>query len=70
MLKQEFINRFKEEKLDIGEYIIIIDKISDAPLVLGCAFDEGKWKVYKTGERGGHYVIKEFDNEHEAFDYF
>ena len=70
MTKEEFLNRIENEKLDIGEYIIILDKISNASLVLGCAFDEGKWKVYKTRERGGHYIIKEFDHEHEAFDYF
>lgn len=70
MTKEEFLNRIENEKLNIGEYIIILDKISNASLVLGCAFDEGKWKVYKTRERGGHYIIKEFVNEHEAFDYF
>jgi len=70
MTKEEFLNRIENEKLDIGEYIIILDKISNASLVLGCAFDEGKWKVYKTRERGGHYIIKEFVNENEAFDYF
>ena len=70
MTKEEFLNRIETEKLDIDEYIIILDKISNASLVLGCAFDEGKWKVYKTWERGGHYILKDFDNEHEAFDYF
>ena len=56
--------------MNVGEYIIVTESITDEYFVLGCAFDEGKWKVYKTGERGGHYIIKEFDNEHEAFDYF
>ena len=70
MTKEEFLDRIESEKLSIGEYIIILDKISDAPLVLGCVFDEGKWKIYKTWERGGHGIMKEFDNEHDAFDYF
>lgn len=70
MKKQEFLQRFESEKLNIGEYIIILDKISDAPLVLGCAYDQGVWKVYETRERGGHFVIKEIDNEKEAFEYF
>lgn len=25
------------------------------------------WKVYKTFERGGYYIIKEAQNESEAF---
>ncbi|MBL5769418.1 hypothetical protein B5V88_10835 [Heyndrickxia sporothermodurans] len=70
MTKQEFLKRFKSEKINIGEYKMILDKISDAPLVLGCAYDQGVWKVYETRERGGHFIIKEIDNEDEAFDYF
>jgi hypothetical protein len=41
MTKQEFLKRFKSEQLNIGEYIMILDKVSDAPLVLGCAYDQG-----------------------------
>ena len=70
MTKQEFLNKFESEKLKLGEYIIILDKISNAPLVIGCAFDQGMWKVYKTKERGGHYIIKETGSENEAFDFF
>ena len=71
MTKQEFLKRYREEKLTIGaEYMMILDKISDASLVVGCAYDQGVWKIYQTGERGGHYVIKEKDTEDEAFDYF
>lgn len=70
MNKEEFLKRFEEEGLNIGEYMLILDKISDAPLVLGCAYDEGVWKVYRTRERGGHFVVKKFDNENDAFDYF
>ncbi|TXC78486.1 hypothetical protein FS935_22750 [Metabacillus litoralis] len=70
MTKQEFLKRIESEKLNIGEYIIKLDKLSDAPLVLGCAFDQGVWKVYETRERGGHFIIKKIDNEDEAFDYF
>ena len=71
MTKQEFLKRYREEKLTIGAgYMMILDKISDASLVIGCAFDQGVWKIYKTGERTGHYVIKEFETENEAFDFF
>ena len=70
MTKEEFLKRFKEENINLGEYMLMLDKISDASLVLGCAYDEGVWKVYRTRERGGHFVIKEFNNENDAFDYF
>lgn len=69
MTKQEFEQRFNSENLNIGEFILILDKISDAPLVIGCAFDQGLWKVYKTKERGGHYVIIETKSEDEAFNF-
>ena len=30
----------------------------------------GKWKIFETRERGGHFIIKEVDHESEAFDLF
>ncbi|MGM9948718.1 MAG: hypothetical protein ACI33P_01265 [Lysinibacillus sp.] len=70
MTKQEFLEKFETEKLNIGEYIMVLDSVTDEPLVMGCAYDQGKWKVYKTKERGGHYIIKETDSESEAFNLF
>jgi hypothetical protein len=71
MTKQEFLQRYKDEKLNIGdEYLMVLDAITDEPLVLGCVYDQGKWKVFETRERGGHFVIKEMDNESEPFDFF
>jgi len=49
---------------------MILDGISNAPLVVGCTFDQGMWKIYKTKVRGGHYIIKETSSENEAFDFF
>ncbi|MBT2718596.1 hypothetical protein [Bacillus sp. ISL-57] len=69
MTKQEFLNRYEAEKLNIGEYIMVLDTITDESLVIGCAHDQGVWKVYKTRERGGHYIIKEMASENEAFDF-
>jgi hypothetical protein len=66
MRKHEFIRKFEDEKLNINEYILVLDKITDEPLVMGCSYEQGVWKVYKTKERGGHYNIKETDNEDEA----
>ena len=37
--------------------------------VMGCVYEQGKWKVYKTKGRGGHYIIKEIDSEDKAFIY-
>lgn len=70
MTKSEFLNRYRKENLKIGEYMMVLDEVTDDPLVMGCGFSNGAWKVYKTKERGGHYVIKEFKTENEAFDYF
>ncbi len=70
MTKEEFLKRFKEEKLYIGPYIMVFDQITDESLVLGCVYDEGKWKIFETTERGGHYIIEEFKTEEEAFDSF
>ena len=71
MTTQEFLQRYKAENLTIGdEYMLVHDGITDEPLVLGCTYDHGKWKVFETRERGGHYIIKEYTNEDEAFDFF
>ncbi|SDN15085.1 hypothetical protein SAMN05216244_0152 [Sediminibacillus halophilus] len=48
----------------------MLDNVTDESLVLGCAYEDGVWKVYETRERGGHFIIKELDNENDAFDYF
>ena len=70
MTKQEFLLRVDSEKLNLGEYIIVTDSVTDEPLVLGCAFHQDTWKIYETNERGGHFIIKELNSENEAFDYF
>lgn len=70
MTKKEFLEKVNAEQLNIGEYMMVFDSITDEPLVMGCVYDKGKWKVYKTKERGGHYIIKESDSENEAFDFF
>lgn len=69
MIKDEFLKRIKE-KISLGKYLIVTEGITDEPLVLGCAYDEGLWKVYRTRERSGHFIIREFESENDAFDYF
>lgn len=70
MTKQEFLKRYQTEKLNIGEYIIVLDHLSDEPFVLGCVYDQGVWKIYESGERFGHGILKYTDSENEAYDYF
>lgn len=70
MTKNEFVVRLEQEKLQTGDYIIVIDELNDSPLIIGCVFHEDIWKIYKTKEHGGHYVIREFNNENDTYDYF
>lgn len=71
MTKQEFLERYKAENLTIGEgYLLVLDEMTDEPYVLGCVYDQEEWKIYKTGERDGHYIIKTYSSESEAFDFF
>ncbi|MFG3611207.1 hypothetical protein [Rummeliibacillus stabekisii] len=70
MTKAEFIERIKKENIRPDEYLIVLDKITDAPLVLGCVLEDNKWKVYQTKERTGHFIIEEFNSENDAFDFF
>lgn len=59
-----------EEKLNIGPYIMVFDQMTDESLVLGCVYEEGKWKIFETRERGGHFIIQECKTEEEAFEAF
>lgn len=68
MTKQEFLNRISQEKPDLGEYQIETDYVTDASYVMGCYFENGKWRIFETQERSGHYIIDEFTDENEAFD--
>ncbi|MGG0658423.1 hypothetical protein [Rummeliibacillus pycnus] len=70
MTKEEFVELIKRENIRSGEYLIVLDQITDAPLVLGCVLEGNVWKVYQTKERSGHFILEEFNNENEAFDFF
>ncbi|MCK0473845.1 hypothetical protein [Halalkalibacter sp. APA_J-10(15)] len=70
MTKTEFLKKYKENNLNLGEFDIELNSITDASYVMGCCFVDGEWKIYKTGERLGHYIIKVFESESDAFDYF
>lgn len=59
MIKADFKRKFEDNDLNLGEYQIELNLITDAPYVMGCCFDGGVRKVYKTRERLGHYIIKE-----------
>ena len=52
-------------------YSIELDEYREEIRVMGCVQKNGKWVIYETSERDGSaYVIKEFNNENEAFEYF
>ncbi|MFA0814647.1 MAG: hypothetical protein ACC608_02535 [Anaerofustis sp.] len=72
MTKDELLTKIKNERLDkiLLPWRIKFDKISDSSLVIGCVKVDGKWQVFKTRERGGHYIVKAFDDENEAYDFF
>ena len=70
MSKNEFQKKLKTEKINTGEYIIVVDYLTDEPLVMGCTQQNEVWKIYETKQRGGHFIIKELADEYAAFDYF
>jgi len=70
MTKQEFIRRMEIEKPLEGTGLSIeIDELIDSPYIIGCYEDNGVWRIYKTRERGGYFIIKELTNEDEAYEY-
>lgn len=70
MTKQEFLERMaREEPLKGFLLDIEADKLVDSPYLIGCYEEDGVWRVYKTVERGGYYIIDVFSNENEAFDF-
>lgn len=72
MTKQEFLTKIGQEQLDLGSMEIETEYLTNSPYVLGCYYDENmrKWRIYETFERGGHSIIREYDNENQAFDDF
>ena len=71
MTRKEFEQRVKDENLKMEDYSIELDEYREEIRVMGCVQKNGKWVIYETSERDGSaYVIKEFNNENEAFEYF
>ena len=71
MTRTEFEQRVKDENLKMEDYSIELDEYREEIRVMGCVQKNGKWVIYETSERDGSaYVIKEFNNENEAFEYF
>ncbi|MFI3201962.1 MAG: hypothetical protein R3Y54_10660, partial [Eubacteriales bacterium] len=69
MTKKEFLHRMETEKISLREYIVVVDRLSDGPYVIGCHYEEGVWIIYTTGERGGYYGGTKIEDENEAFDH-
>jgi len=71
MTRKEFEQRVKDENLKMEDYAIELDEFREEIRVMGCVKKDVKWVIYETSERDGSaYVIKEFDNENDAFDKF
>ncbi len=48
LTKEEFIERIHKENIRPGDYLMMLTKITDVPLVLGCVHDNGKWNIFET----------------------
>ena len=71
MTRTEFEQRVKDENLRMESYCIELNEYREDIHYMGCVQKNGKWVIYETSERDGSaYVIKEFNNENEAFEYF
>ena len=71
MTRIEFEQRVKDENLRMESYCIELNEYREDIHYMGCVQKNGKWVIYETSERDGSaYVIKEFNNENEAFEYF
>ncbi len=68
MTKQAFLDRMEKEDIRLREYIVVVDRVTDRPFVIGCYYEDDVWKIYKTRERSGHYIIDEVADENVAFD--
>ncbi len=68
MTKQAFLDRMEKEDIRLREYIVVVDRVTDRPFVIGCYYEDDVWKIYKTRERSGHYIIDEVKDENVAFD--
>ena len=70
MTKQEFLRKMELEKpLKDSLVTIEVNELIDSPYIFGCYEENGIWRVYETKERGGYYIVKDFNNENEAYDF-
>jgi len=71
MTRKEFEQKVKDENLKMEDYAIELDEFREEIRVMGCVRKNDKWVIYETSERDGSaYIIKEFDTENDAFEYF
>lgn len=46
MTKSEFLDRMKNENINLAEYIVVVDNLTDEPFVLGCYKENNVWRIY------------------------
>lgn len=70
MTKAEFKKRINQEKTNIGNWQIRLNKFVPASFILGCYYNQQEmiWKIYETDERGLEGTIYTADGEEEAYD--
>lgn len=70
MKSSEFEKWVEGKKSLVGMWRIKSREKSLAPFTIGCYFDqpEGKWKVYKVGERNDYNIRLETEDEDKAYD--
>lgn len=62
----ELKKRIKQEGLNICKHNVDFSPIQDDEI--GLLRNGEMWEVYQSHERGGHHIIKSFDNENDACD--
>lgn len=67
MLKDEFEKKIIVDGIDLKKHNVVIGRVSNVPLTLGCFFEDNEWKIYKTGERQ-NVVIINTGSEDEVFE--
>ncbi len=57
MKKSEFYNYMKEHNINLATNNIVVGETTNTPFSIGCFFENGKWNLYKVGERQNFRVI-------------
>ena len=70
MTRTEFLKKTEHYHGRVGDWDIVLDRLSVTGFVIGCYCNESdkKWEVYKNDERGLHGTRLETSSEEKALD--